>query len=298
MGGVGREVTTQRAVSCRPAMHTIGLYLVDAFTAVPFRGNPASVCLLDREREIDDATMQAVAAEMNHSETAFVRPLEGPPDRSTRFALRWFTPKVEVPLCGHATLASATVVFREARNQAGTISFETRSGTLTARRQGDAIALDFPVADIRPAPVSADVLRALGIDQCLSSHIARSGRSLLLHVADASTVRDLRPEFARLVRARGDDTFLGIIVTAAGDSGYDFVSRYFAPWVGIDEDPVTGSAHCALAPYWSSITGKSEMRAHQASARGGDIIVRMRGDRVDLVGEAVVLASGELRLPD
>lgn len=276
-------------------MRTFGLYLVDAFTSVPFKGNPASVCLLDRE--IDDATMQAIAAEMNHSETAFVRPLDGAPDRSTRFALRWFTPKVEVPLCGHATLASAAVVFREACNQAEIISFETLSGTLTARRQGAAIALEFPAADVEPAPANPDVCAALGIGACVSSHIARGGRNLLLHLADAREVRDLRPDFPRLVRARGNDTFLGIIVTAAGESGYDFVSRYFAPWVGIDEDPVTGSAHCVLAPYWASITGRREMRAHQASARGGDLIVRVRGDRVDLVGEAVVLTSGELRLP-
>lgn len=277
-------------------MPAIRLHLVDAFTSVPFRGNPAAVCLL--ERELDPCTMQAIAAEMNHSETAFVLPLAGTPDRSTRFALRWFTPQVEVPLCGHATLASAAVVFRETGNPAVTIAFDTLSGTLTARREERAIALDFPVADVQASSVDAEVLHALGAGSTVATQRARGGRHVLLHLAAERDVRNLRPDFPRLMRARGDDTFLGVIVTAAGSGEFDFVSRYFAPWVGIEEDPVTGSAHCALTPYWAGITGKSELRAHQASARGGDLTVRLQGERVHLVGEAVVLTSGELRVPD
>ena len=275
-------------------MATSPLYLVDAFTAVPFGGNPASVCLLDRD--LPDETMQRIAAEMNHSETAFVRSIDGPADRSGRFSLRWFTPKAEVPLCGHATLAAAAVLFREAGNPGGRLVFETQSGELLACREGDRIALDFPSADVRPSAVAPEVIAALGAGEPVAASSARGGRNLLLHLADEQDVRGLVPDLARLQRARGEQIFLGVIVTAAGSGVYDFVSRYFAPWLGVDEDPVTGSAHCALAPYWAAITGKREMRAYQASARGGEMTVRVRSGRVDLVGDAVVLASGALRI--
>jgi PhzF family phenazine biosynthesis protein len=275
-------------------MNELPLYVVDAFTATPFCGNPASVCLLDRE--LSEATMQAVAAEMNHSETAFVRPLDGPPERAARFSLRWFTPEVEVPLCGHATLASSAVIFRELANPAPEVRFETKSGTLTARREGPRIALDFPAEPSRPAPVDPAVIDALGAGGVESAWYARNDRNLLLHLADEREVRGLSPDFARLRDARGDGPFLGVIATAAGSDGYDFISRYFAPWVGIDEDPVTGSAHCALTPYWANLTGKREMRAYQASRRGGELTVRLKGQRVDLVGDAAVVAAGTLRL--
>jgi len=270
------------------------LYTVDAFTAVPFHGNPASVCLLDRD--LPENTMQAIAAEMNHSETAFLRPLDGPPKHATRFSLRWFTPQVEVPLCGHATLAASAVMFHELVNPAPEIRFETKSGTLAACREGVRIALDFPAEDFRSTTATSAVLEALGVRGLEAAFYARGDRNLLLHLADEHQVRDLAPDFALLRRARGNERFLGVIVTASGSGAYDFVSRYFAPWVGIDEDPVTGSAHCALAPYWARVTGRNEMRAYQASKRGGEMIVRLRGGRVHLVGEAVVLATGAFRL--
>jgi PhzF family phenazine biosynthesis protein len=275
-------------------MSGIRLYVADAFTAVPFRGNPASVCVLDRD--ISDATMQAIASEMNHSETAFVRPLDGPPHQSTRFGLRWFTPKVEVPLCGHATLATAAVIFREIRNPADEVVFETLSGPLSARREHSGIALDFPAADFAPASASQAILDALGALRPVAAFHARGGRNLLLHLANEGEVRTLNPDFERLQQARGHEGFVGVIATAAGPAGYDFVSRYFAPWIGVNEDPVTGAAHCALAPYWAALTGKHEMRAQQASARGGDLTVRVRGDRVVLVGDAVVVMTGNLRI--
>lgn len=275
-------------------MIEIPLYVVDAFTAKAFGGNPASICVL--RHEVPPTTMQTIAAEMNHSETAFARPLDGTPAEATRFSLRWFTPEVEVPLCGHATLATSAAIFRELANRAAQVHFETKSGTLCARRDGDDIALDFPAEDSRAASVAPAVLSALGVRQTVAVCYARKGRNLLLHLADEGEVRELAPDFARLRAARGEAPFLGVIVTAAGSGGYDFVSRYFAPWVGIDEDPVTGAAHCALAPYWARLSGRQEMRAYQASRRGGAMTVRLSGDRVELVGQAVVVAAGVLRL--
>jgi PhzF family phenazine biosynthesis protein len=275
-------------------MNKIPLYLVDAFTEKAFSGNPASVCVL--ERDVPATTMQAIASEMNHSETAFVRPLMGAAALATRFSLRWFTPETEVPLCGHATLAVSAVIFREFKNPAVQLCFETKSGTLSATREGEDIALDFPAQDFEAASVAPLVLRALGVRETEAVCDTRSGRNLLLHLPNESSVRELAPDFGELRAARAKESFLGVIVTAAGSGGYDFVSRYFAPWVGIDEDPVTGSAHCALTPYWAKLTGKQEMRAYQASRRGGAMTVRLRGDRVQLVGRAVVVAAGALRL--
>ncbi len=276
-------------------MTEVPLYIVDAFTAAAFGGNPAAVCVL--ARDLPDAAMQAIAAEMKHSETAFARPLDGPPERASRFSLRWFTPEVEVPLCGHATLATAAVLFAELGNPARQLHFETRGGRLAAGREGARIGLDFPAANSEPATVAPAILDALGADGVEAACRVRNGRSLLLHLGDERRVRDLAPDFARLRAARGEASFVGVIVTAAGSDGYDFVSRFFAPWVGVDEDPVTGSAHCALGPYWAGLTGKREMRAYQASPRGGEMTVRLREDRVDLVGEAVVVAAARLRLP-
>jgi PhzF family phenazine biosynthesis protein len=275
-------------------MSELPLYIVDAFTTNRFHGNPASVCLV--ETEIPEATMQAIAAEMNHSETAFALPLEGAPESGTRFSLRWFTPTVEVPLCGHATLATAAVILHELENPAHTIHFETKSGRLSARREGPRIALDFPAADSRPTTAAPAVCAALGAQDVRAACYAREDRSLLLHLANESEVRDLAPDFTQLRLARGDEEFLGVVVTTAGSGEFDFVSRYFAPWLGIDEDPVTGAAHCVLAPYWARLTGKDEMRAYQASRRGGEMTVRLKGDRVELVGEAVIVATGTLRL--
>lgn len=272
------------------------LFTVDAFTSVAFRGNPASVCFL--EHSLPDDTMQAIAAEMNHSETAFALPLNGSPAHSTRFSLRWFTPQVEVPLCGHATLATSAAIFREMANPAQELRFDTKSGTLAARREGARIALNFPAEDLRPTTAKSAVIDALGAGEPVATSYARDDRNLLVHLDDEQEVRELTPDFTLLRRARRNEPFLGVIVTARGSDEYDFVSRYFAPWVGVDEDPVTGSAHCALAPYWSHLTGKNEMRAYQASRRGGEMIVRLAGDRVDLVGDAIVLTAGALRIDD
>jgi PhzF family phenazine biosynthesis protein len=257
---------------------------VDAFTETPFAGNPAVVVLLDRPRE--DAWMGSLAREMGVSETAFVTP------RPNGFDLRWFTPAVEVDLYGHATLASAHALWQEARVAPGaSIRFHTRSGLLGAARRDPWIELDFPAAPPAAESAPAGLAEALGAEPRWSGR-ARTG-DWLIELAEEAAVRALAPDFERLaaVPARG------IIVTAGADAGagHDFVSRFFAPNVGIDEDPVTGSAHCALAPFWAGRLGKSEMIGYQASPRGGTVRVRVEGDRVVLGGQAVTVLRGELK---
>jgi PhzF family phenazine biosynthesis protein len=258
------------------------LFLVDAFASAPFTGNPAAVCLL--EEPADPAWMQAVAAEMNLSETAFVHAVGG---EAGRFELRWFTPTVEVDLCGHATLASAHVLWETGRLATEVAAcFETRSGVLTATRAGDDVELDFPADPVLRAEPERDLLEAVG----LRDAVASTGRiGWVLEVADARAVRDARPDFARLA------TFdIAVITARADDAAYDFVSRCFGPKFGIDEDPVTGSAHCALGPYWAERLGKTELTGYQASARGGVVRVRVDGDRTALGGRAVTVTRGEL----
>ena len=260
------------------------LFQVDAFASGPFTGNPAAVCLL--ETPADPTWMQAVAAEMNLSETAFVHALDGDGEAG-RFGLRWFSPTVEVDLCGHATLASAHVLW-ETRHLAPEVAacFETRSGVLTATRAGDDVALDFPADPVAPAEPDPGLLDALG----LGDAVASTGRiGWLLELADASAVRAARPDFARL--AAFD---IAVLTARADDAAYDFVSRCFGPKFGIDEDPVTGSAHCALGPYWAERLGKTELTGYQASARGGVVRVRVDGDRTVLGGRAVTVTRGEL----
>lgn len=260
------------------------LFHVDAFASGPFTGNPAAVCML--EAPADAMWMQAVAAEMNLSETAFVRPVVA--DEPGHFELRWFTPTVEVDLCGHATLASAHVLWESRRLAADVVArFETRSGLLTATRAGDDVALDFPADPVAPAEPERDLLEAIG----LGDAVASTGRiGWVLEVADARAVRDARPDFARLA------AFDLVVLTARADddTAYDFVSRCFGPKFGIDEDPVTGSAHCALGPYWAERLGKTELTGYQASARGGVVLVRVDGDRTALAGRAVTVTRGEL----
>ncbi len=256
------------------------IYQVDAFTDTPFSGNPAAVCLLDEER--DDRWMQAVAAEMNLSETAFVRPLpEG-------FELRWFTPTTEVNLCGHATLAAAHVLWETARLAPDAEAiFHTRSGRLTARRRAEGIELNFPADPTSPLESIEDLTATIGVPIVAA---CRGREDWLVELASEEAVRACRPDLTRLAALPAR----GLIVTARGSGDVDFVSRFFAPAAGIDEDPVTGSAHCTLADYWSERLGKTEMAARQLSARGGNIGVRLNGERVALTGKAVIVLRGEL----
>lgn len=257
----------------------IELYQVDAFTDEPFRGNPAAVCFPDRE---DDAWLQRVAAEMNLSETAFLWP-EG-----DRYRLRWLTPAVEVDLCGHATLASAHVLFETGRLEPSQAArFMTRSGELTAAKKGDSIELDFPATPPTPCEPPPGLLAALGIERAPT---LKTRFDYMVVLDGERAVREAKPDFAAM-RGLG---VRGVMITARGETGPDIVSRFFAPGSGIDEDPVTGSAHCALTPYWSERLGKRELVAYQASSRGGTLHVELAGDRVKLRGRAVTVLRGEL----
>jgi len=257
------------------------LLQIDAFTSEPFKGNPAAVCFLDGER--DDRWMANVAAEMNLAETAFLRP------REDGWSLRWFTPTVEVDLCGHATLASAHAIWSENISSDAVLRFHTKSGVLTAARDGDFIELDFPAKRDEPIAAPAGLLDALGTTQ--ATYVGRNQFDYIVELPSEKDVRNLRPDHGVLRQL----PVRGIIVTSRADAGeYDFVSRFFAPGSGVDEDPVTGSAHCCLTPYWAQRLGKNEMNAWQASPRGGAVRVRLVGDRVKLAGHAVTTLRGEL----
>jgi predicted PhzF superfamily epimerase YddE/YHI9 len=258
------------------------IYQADAFTSEPFRGNPAGVCLLEQAR--DEAWMQAVALEMNLAETAFLLP------EADGWRLRWFTPTVEVDLCGHATLASAHLLYElgvlpsnaEAR-------FYTRSGLLTAQRDPDGMLwLDFPSEPATETPAPPELLEGLGV---APRFVGANRMDLLAELESEAAVRGLTPNLTLLARL----PVRGIIVTAQAEAGdYEFVSRFFAPSAGVPEDPVTGSAHCCLAPYWRALLGKSRMTGYQASARGGFVEVEVGGERVRLGGRAVTTLRGEL----
>lgn len=259
----------------------VATFQVDAFTDRPFAGNPAAVCILPKTR--DAGWMQSVAAEMNLAETAFLLKQEN------GFNLRWFTPTIEVDLCGHATLASAHVLW-----EAGYLKpdqpaqFSTRSGLLTCERKGGWIEMDFPAEPEQPAATPAELEKALGVHL---KYIGKNRFDYLVEVDSEDTVRKLKPNLALL----GEIPARGFIVTSRASSPrYDIVSRFFAPSAGIPEDPVTGSAHCCLGPFWEARLHKDEFVAYQASVRGGVVRVRVAGDRVVLGGQAVTVLRGEL----
>jgi PhzF family phenazine biosynthesis protein len=254
---------------------------VDAFTDRPFTGNPAAVCLLSAIR--DDAWMQQVAREMNLSETAFLL------RSGEEFGLRWFTPTVEVDLCGHATLATAHVLWQQGLLAATQPArFQTRSGLLTAEKKGAWIEMNFPATPAEPAAPVEGLELALGVKV---TFLGRARFDYLAEVDVEDTVRALRPDFAALRQMK----VRGVIVTSRASSpGHDFVSRFFAPGAGINEDPVTGSAHCCLGPFWKERLGRDDLVGYQASARGGIVRTRCVGDRVHLSGQAVTVARGQL----
>ena len=258
---------------------SLEFHQVDAFADQPFRGNPAVVYRLDTW--LEDELMQRIAAEHNQAETAFVV-REG-----EQWHIRWFTPTTEVPLCGHATLATAHVLF-EVYGEPGTrLSFTCQSGELAVSREQGRLELDFPAARAGAAMMTAELERALG----QSVVAAYESKELLVVLASEQAVRDCAPDLPALAQLPG----LGVIVTAAGER-HDFVSRYFAPGIGIDEDPVTGSTHCVLAPFWAEQLEKSELSAFQCSARGGELHCRVEGERVKIAGQAVLVTSGKLFL--
>ena len=260
-------------------MVRVQIYIVDAFTDRPFAGNPAAVCVLDGDRP-ETAWMQKVAAELTLPATAFVS--RGQPEAQ----LQWFSASAELELCGHGTLASTHVLGE--LGGAGPFTFRTRSGVLRAERESTGeIVLDFPADHPAPAEVTPELVKAVGVEPVAA---ARGQLDTLVELDNASAVHAARPDLHAVVALGGR----GMIVTAPGDDGTDFVSRFFAPSVGIGEDPVTGSAHCTLGPYWAARLGRTTLRGHQVSARGGHVGVEVRGDRVLLRGRAVTVVRGEL----
>lgn len=255
------------------------IYVVDAFTSEPFHGNPAGVCPLDAQPP--DEWMQNVAAEMNHAETAFFWP------EADHYRLRWFTPTTEVDLCGHATLATAHILFGK-NPELTRIDFATRSGILTATNRHESIELDFPAAVPHAIEMPEGIAEALG---AAPLSVSENVQAIIAEFANERDVRALNPDFAQLKNFGN----VGVIATAPSDSpDRDFVCRFFAPQAGIPEDPVTGSAYCGLAPYWTDKLGKTTMKAFQCSTRGGSLEVEFQGDRVLLRGEAVTVLAGRL----
>ncbi len=255
------------------------LYQVDAFTSEVFRGNPAAVCILDGW--LDEKQMQNIAGENNLSETAFaVREGGG-------YTIRWFTPEMEVDLCGHATLATAHVLFHHLGHPSSTVEFNSpHSGRLSVEKSGDRLVMDFPADTLEEIPIPEEITAALH----KSPVKAFKGRSDFMFVfASQSEVESMRPDFSRLAEVGGR----GVIVTAMGGE-VDFVSRFFAPQTGINEDPVTGSAHTTLTPYWARVLGKKKLKARQLSARGGDLLCEEHGERVKISGQAVTYMTGEI----
>jgi len=259
----------------------IKIYQVDAFTDTPFCGNPAAVCILPEPRE--DNWMQNVAREMNLSETAFVV------EAKDGYDLRWFTPSVEVDLCGHATLASAHILWEQGFLEADEeINFHTKSGLLKATKNAPWIELDFPAKPPEGTTVPRELIKAIGVTP---KYTGRNLFDYIIEVESEKVLRELQPDFQAIRQLN----VRGVIVTCRAEQGnYDFVSRFFAPGVGVNEDPVTGSAHCCLGPYWKERLNKEEFLAYQASARGGYLRVRVNGDRVTLGGKAITVLSGEL----
>lgn len=277
-----------------PAPQRLAVHLVDSFTRRIFSGNPAAVVLPDPERpfaSLSDSLLQAIAAEMNLSETAFPDLPEGGGVRP----LRWFTPTTEVSLCGHATLAAAHVLLASGRAE-GPLRFASRAGPLTVERGADgALGMDFPADPPLPAPAPRGLLEALGAPP--EADFLQGRRCGLVRLREEGVLRALAPDPRALGRIPLPQGMLGVSVTApASEPGVDFVSRFFGPWVGVDEDPVTGMAHTVLGPYWADELGKDELEARQRSARGGEVRVRVAGDRVVLSGYAVTVARGELLL--
>jgi PhzF family phenazine biosynthesis protein len=254
------------------------MYQVDAFASEVFKGNPAAICPLDDW--LPDAAMQSIALENNLAETAFFIP------KGDGYHLRWFTPGTEVDLCGHATLATAFIVFRFLRPELSKIEFDTKSGQLTVERDGDWLTLDFPSRPPEAVAPCAGLLAALGGNP----EEVHASRDYMVVYNSADEIRALKPNMNGLM----DLDRFAVIVTAPGDGGCDFVSRFFAPAHGVPEDPVTGSAHCTLVPYWAARLGKTELLARQVSPRGGDLRCQLTGDRVRMSGKGVLYLTGEI----
>jgi len=265
----------------------VPIYCVDAFSSKPFGGNPAAVCFINCD--LDSSIYQSIASEMEHPETAFLEKI-----KEDEYKLRWFTPKVEIKLCGHATLATAHVLFNDLKIKSEQIHFHTLSGLLKASKTIHGIQLDFPRDDSKLVEAPEEIIRGLGLNNVAEAVYGPNNMYLILIVEDVEEIYKLKPDFTKLIAAKMPFEIKAVSVTAKGTGEYDFVSRFFAPWLGIPEDPVTGSAHTILAPYWSEKLGKKNMCAYQASARGGELLLKLDDERVYLSGSAITILKGEL----
>lgn len=271
-----------RGASTKIRMRNIAIAVLDSFSDKPFSGNPAAVCLLDSS--LSKSEMQAIAMEMNLSETAFVEKTK----EDGSFSLRWFTPTLEIDLCGHATLASAFWMYSQGwAKEWEEIKFQTRSGVLSVTKQKDLICMNFPLI---PTQVASHPAYALEIFGSPIIQAATLRKNWIFELVDEEAVRTFQPDFAKIAKTSEE----GFIVTAAGNGNFDFVSRFFGPNVGVPEDPVTGFAHCALVDYWNQKTGKTKFKAFQASSRGGTLILEIHGDRVHIKGQVVKVLEGSL----
>lgn len=271
----------------------IEVYIVNTFTGESCAGNPAAVCILNKS--ISDEQMQFIARRMNLSETAFVLPVRKINSHiivedANLFSLRWFTPEFEVPLCGHATLAASAVLFDKYNINADFITFETKSGNLFVHKDQEWITLDFPADEYisNDFEVSYDELfEALGISNFKNIILGERTHKLVIHMEDQQDIMDIKPDFEFMKELELD--IKGVGVTARADSNYDFITRYFNPWAGVNEDPVTGSVHTMLATYWSNLLEKKEMKAYQASSQGGELLLKLKGNRLDISGKYKVI---------
>jgi PhzF family phenazine biosynthesis protein len=272
-------------------------YLVDAFTNQAFSGNPA--CVFLSEKPLKEDVMQLIAREFNLSETAFPVPADsGDFETSNHFQLRWFSPIVEVPLCGHATLATAHIIYSELKNRSTSLSFDTLSGNLIVSKKGESYVMDFPAGNVTPMEFDLEIVSALHLEKesVRTMMYCPNPNKLLIEVDSEKQVRNLSPNFLELIQISEKFDVGSIVVTSASESTeYDFISRNFAPIRGVNEDPVTGSAHVILGPYWQKILNKKHLRAFQVSNRGGFMDIEMNdGGRVNLIGTAVTVAEGNL----
>ena len=272
----------------------ISIYQIDAFTDQAFKGNPAAICLI--MKEYPDEILQQIAAEMNLSETAFLYISEEVNLKEINsFRLRWFTPKVEVNLCGHATLATAALLFYEINIYSDNVTFHTLSGDLKAFRRDEGVVLDFPLHDPKDIEPPKELLEVLGVDKAINVAYSSKVKDVLVELENEEQIKEIQPDFEKMKELDLNLAIRGVMITARVTENYDFVSRFFAPWAGINEDPVTGSAHTILTPYWSKRLNKEEMLAFQMSERGGKLRVKMlENNRVEIAGNAMLVLKGEL----
>ena len=273
--------------------NVIPIYQIDAFTDKSFKGNPAAICLISEN--YPDITLQKIAAEMNLSETAFLYVLNiDEIKKSNKFRLRWFTPKVEVNLCGQATLATSHLLFHILKIDSNSVIYKTLSGELIASKTEDGVILDFPLNEPEITEPLPTLLDALGVKTAEVFAYSKGVTDILIELDSKEIISALNPDFDKLKRLSLSLEIRGVIVTSRGGDNYDFISRFFAPWVGINEDPVTGSAHTILAPYWAKKLGKTEMKGYQMSKRGGEIAMKiLKNSRVELIGKSVLILKGE-----